>query len=459
MPEIHVHVHKPVARLLQKKVADAMRRYNVEVQLPDGTKKVEKMEFPAGKEGGYGGIIKHTAQQRYPGARILQIIERGDSGKDAYYGGTELDMYSKQFRPVIDDGTKKVWIGTQLFKTQAEALAFAKKKAAEANAKTKDAGSEISTTFEKKKGYYEIRLPNGRTIKGWPLSKFIELMKSEGWENTRREDGGTVTFRAKDKARDAGATYVLKKEALLEGVQGGTRNASGTGRIVPAGTVFYKVGSGFAPWFAKNKVFNLSESDFAVTAHDARTKAQVQRELTTVRAEIAKHEAKNQAAPGHLLEWEEQLTKELKSAKDARTKAQVETELDKVSEEIEKYEDRGVTVPANLRLKMQALQKEYKAVVEAAKRDFRASKDSKPSCCKACADAKATKDAVSETEAHARAAKTQSVDPKFGWAQPQRFVVGGKSFQVDFDGKYFRAGMMRSTTLQGLLSLIEKKVQ
>lgn len=59
----------------------ALRKYNVEIVLPDGSKKVEKLEFPAGKEGGYGGVIKYEIQKRYPGAKVWSIVERSDSLK------------------------------------------------------------------------------------------------------------------------------------------------------------------------------------------------------------------------------------------------------------------------------------------------------------------------------------------------------------------------------------------
>ena len=83
----HIHVHLPAKKTIDRKVKDvapsAKMRYNVEIQLPDGSKKVEQLEFPAGKEGGYGGVIKGRIQQLHAGAKILRIVERADSGQDS----------------------------------------------------------------------------------------------------------------------------------------------------------------------------------------------------------------------------------------------------------------------------------------------------------------------------------------------------------------------------------------
>jgi len=68
---------------------------------------------------------------------------------------------------------------------------------------TLDAGPTFKVDYDRRKGYWEVKLPNGRTIKGDPLSKFIQLVESEGYKMVSREDGSSVTFRAKDAVKDA----------------------------------------------------------------------------------------------------------------------------------------------------------------------------------------------------------------------------------------------------------------
>ena len=72
---------------------------------------------------------------------------------------------------------------------------------------------------------------------------------------------------------------------------------------------------------------------------------------------------------------------------------------------------------------------------------------------------KKTKDASLEEAAHSAASRSQSVDPKKGWAHTQTFTVGNKKVNVDFDGRFFRSGMMRASTLEGLLALHQKAVK
>lgn len=69
------------------------------------------------------------------------------------------------------------------------------------------------------------------------------------------------------------------------------------------------------------------------------------------------------------------------------------------------------------------------------------------------------KDASMEEAAHSAASRSQSVDPKKGWAHTQTFTVGNKKVNVDFDGRFFRSGMMRASTLEGLLALHQKAVK
>ena len=85
------------------KARDASRRYNVEIRLPDGSKKVEKLEFQAGKEGGYGGVIKYEVQKRYPGASILNIVERGDSMADANLKDLQFKLTQGEAPPQLQE--------------------------------------------------------------------------------------------------------------------------------------------------------------------------------------------------------------------------------------------------------------------------------------------------------------------------------------------------------------------
>lgn len=75
--------------------------------------------------------------------------------------------------------------------------------------------------------------------------------------------------------KDADNTkYILKKDTLIEGMGGGNQNANRTGRIVPAGTVFYKWGGKFTPYWAKTGpgISWLTESMFQVekSSYDAK---------------------------------------------------------------------------------------------------------------------------------------------------------------------------------------------
>ena len=92
------------------------------------------------------------------------------------------------------------------------------------------------------------------------------MAKEEAQAKIKKMSGAQVIRAA---GMDSEPKYVLKKDYSLKGLAGGTQNADKTARIVPRGTVFYKRGSSFAPWFDKDgKTYPIPESDFVKEAGD-----------------------------------------------------------------------------------------------------------------------------------------------------------------------------------------------